>query len=389
MATLLLFVRAAQTRSVDIHAVTVDHKLRPEAAEEAVFVAKTCADLGVPHTTLSWEHGDITGNLQDQARRARYRLIAEWAHAHNIAHVALGHTVDDQAETVLMKLARSAGVDGLAGMSRSFEQDGVRFERPLLSFSRQDLRACLQRNNLGWVEDPSNTDERFDRVKARNVLAMLAPLGIDAERLGAVAHNAAMAKWALDHYMRQEAGTLVQEESGDLILTRSPKLPVPQEIERRLLVQAIQWVSGADHPVRYSALVSMDAAFIQADTHTLSGCLLRLDASNGILNQKLRITREHNAVKDLTARTDEIWDGRWVLEGPHAPDLEIRALGEDGLRQVTDWRDSGMPRVSLLSSPGVWRGAELISAPIAGYLNGWRAKLVESRDDFAAWLIRR
>lgn len=88
--------------------MTVDHRLRPEAADEARFVACACARIGVPHETLAWEHGEIGGNLQDRARRARYALIADWARRGGIGDVVLGHTADDQAETVLMGLAREA-----------------------------------------------------------------------------------------------------------------------------------------------------------------------------------------------------------------------------------------------------------------------------------------
>ncbi|MGB7261684.1 MAG: tRNA lysidine(34) synthetase TilS, partial [Albidovulum sp.] len=116
MALLSLFARIQARRGGQLRAVTVDHRLRPEAADEAQAVAAFCQKINVQHDILVWDHGEITGNLQDQARRARYGLIGEWAQRSGIGHIVLGHTADDQAETFLMGLAREAGIDGLSGM---------------------------------------------------------------------------------------------------------------------------------------------------------------------------------------------------------------------------------------------------------------------------------
>ena len=100
----------------------------------------------------------------------------------------------------------------------------------------------------------------------------------------------------------------------------------------------------------------------------------------------MRITREFNAVRDLTCSTETVWDDRWRLDGPHESGLEIRALGEAGLRDCADWRIVGIPRMSLLASPSVWRGNALISAPLAGFENGWQAGL---KEDFVTHLCNK
>ena len=125
-------------------AVTVDHRLRPESASEALHVARLCERLGVPHDVLQRTGWDGRGNLQDQARRSRTSLIADWARSCGIEAVALGHTADDQAETVLMRLARAAGVDGLSGMAPRHAQEGIEWHRPLLTCGREALREVLQ-----------------------------------------------------------------------------------------------------------------------------------------------------------------------------------------------------------------------------------------------------
>ncbi len=386
MALLDLMAWHGADKGFSVHAVTVDHGLRPEAADEAALVAEYCAAQGVPHDVLHWTW-DRQGNLQAAARDARYQLIARWARKHRISCVALGHTQDDVAETFLLRLSRASGVDGLAAMERRFERYGVNWLRPLLQRQRETWRTYLRDMGIAWAEDASNEDERFDRVKARKILAALEPLGIQAETLSRTSQNLKTAKHALEHYTLEEADRLVEQDQGDLILTRNPVPPVPSEIDRRLILAGLRWVSGADYPPRSSALAEMEAAFIDSDTFTLSGCVLTLSKPDGILNRRLRITREWNAVKDLVVPTNKVWDGRWQMTGPQALDLQVRALGEVGLRACPDWRDTGMPRVSLLASPSVWRGNELVAAPLAGLTNGWRAELVRRSADFPQSLI--
>ncbi|GAA0289874.1 tRNA lysidine(34) synthetase TilS [Rhodovulum strictum] len=352
-----------------VHAVTVDHGLRPGAAAEAQFVAGICARLGLRHDTLRWQGWDGQGNLQDSARRARYRLIADWAAAQGIGRVALGHTRDDQAETVLMRLARGAGVDGLSAMAPRRESLGVTWLRPLLGLSRADLRAYLAERGQGWIEDPSNEDARFDRVQARRTLAALAPLGITAEGLAETAARMGTARAALEAATLEAAGRVAREDRGDVVLSRAGLDALQGEIARRLLVASLCWVASSEYPPRAEALAETLAALGSAPRATLHGCLIARETDD------LRIGREPAALAGTVAPAGALWDGRWWLDGPAEPGLEIRALGEGGLAACPDWRATGLPRASLLAAPAVWRGAHLVAAPLAGLCNGWQARL--------------
>lgn len=388
MACLDLMLWHGRDKGFPVEAVTVDHGLRPEAAAEIALVAAYCAERGVPHAVLRWEW-DRTGNLQAEARAARYQLIGDWARERGIDCVALGHTQDDVAETFLMRLARASGVDGLSEMDRSFEREGVTWLRPMLSHGREDWRGHLRRHGIAWAEDPSNEDEGFDRVRARKTLAALGPLGIEAKTLASVAHNIARARFALEHYVRQEARDFAVEDRGDLILpTEVPEddRTIPHEILYRLRRAAILWVSGGEYAPRSDAMIELDIAIKRGKPHTLAGCFFSVEGRKRLIGMRWRITREFNAVKDLATPSDALWDGRWRLEGPHAPDLEIRALGE--AVNDTPWRETGLPRFSLLSSPAVWRGETLIAAPLAGLPNGWTASAT-GRGSFTQFLLSR
>lgn len=377
VAVLHLMTRAAPHCGWQVRAVTVNHRLRPEAAEEAAFVGRLCAELGVAHDVLVWEHGAIAGNLQDEARRARYGLIGDWGRDRGIGHVVLGHTADDQAETFLMGLAREAGLDGLTGMRREWTVGGVVFARPFLRVSRADLRACLDRRGVTWIDDPSNADEGYTRIKARRALDALAPLGITVRKIGHVVENLDLARDALNKATGEAAMTVAREAAGSLILNRTAFDALTSEVQRRLLIKALRWVSAADYAPRAKALDRLQGAMITGKDATLSGCRIRLS------DAEVRITREAKAVAGLTSATNDLWDGRWRMDGPHAPGLIVKALGADGLRLCKDWRATGFSRDALIVTPAVWQGETLIAAPLAGRTEGWTATLAAAFGLFA------
>ncbi|MBT8411376.1 MAG: tRNA lysidine(34) synthetase TilS, partial [Octadecabacter sp.] len=205
----------ARVMGVGLWVVTVDHGLRPQSAAEAAMVATECAALGHPHATLRW-HWDGKGNVQDAARQARLALIDRWREG--VEHVLFAHTQDDVAETLLMRLARGSGVEGLSAMAARrhvtphkggyapvLEADvtqtappppalgasevgrGFHVIRPMLGMSRAELRHYADTLHVPYVDDPSNADPRFDRVKARQILTALAPLGLNAKGLAETA----------------------------------------------------------------------------------------------------------------------------------------------------------------------------------------------------------
>lgn len=359
-------------------AVTVDHGLRAEAAAEAEAVAQVCAGLGVPHHVLRWQGWDRRGNLQDAARRARQRLIADWAAGQGIGAVALGHTADDQAETVLLRLARGSGVDGLAGMAAQRRAQGVLWLRPLLDVRREALRDWLRARGIGWADDPSNDDPRFDRVKARRALAMLAPLGIDVQGLLDTAARMRMARDALAQAAQAAARSLARIDGGDVLLAPG-FAALPEETRLRISAHALRWIGGGDYRPRLSAL---RAALQVGKPATLAGCLLLPEAGGG-----LRITREPQAVAGAVAAPGALWDGRWHLCGPAPEGCEVRALGEAGLLLCPDWRQTGRPHVALAATPAAWRGNDLVAAPLAGRASGWTAELACGDQDFFHSLI--
>ncbi len=335
-----------------IEAVTVNHGLRAEAAAEATSVARFCQSLNIPHTILHWSGPDLTGNLMDQARRARLSLMADWARGRGIEHIVLGHTADDQAETLLMGLARKAGLDGLSGMRPVWSQHGVTWSRPLLAHGRQALRAYLGSQSITWVDDPTNDDDAYTRVKARRALKPLAALGITTAALAAVVGHLESSRQALSWALATAAGGVVTERAGALRIDRHGLHDLPQDLQRRLLIAAVLWISRADYAPRDAAIQRLQQAIVAGRAATLWGCRLRCDDHAAL------ITREPRAVVD-----GQPWDNRWHVTGPSG---EIRALGT-GLGQIKDWRATGLPRAVLEVTPAIWTGDTVIAAPLAGF----------------------
>jgi len=361
-----------------LRVATVDHGLRAQAADEAAEVARLCKGMGLAHDTLRWAGQAARGNLPDAARRARYCLLAGWARRHGVGDVAIGHTEDDLAETFLMRLARGAGVDGLAAMRGRWQADGVTFHRPMLALGRENLRRTLRARGQGWAEDPTNTDPAYLRPQARTILTALAPLGLDGSTLAATARRLSEARAALGACARHAATQIASVEGGDLLWRRDEFAHLPDETARRLLLAGLAWMTGRDYPPRGAAMTALLAAAREGRRMTLRGCVLSGDPTH------LRLTREYRAVARLRVPSGAVWDGRWRATAPTGGPgrATIAALGAAGLRACPDWRAGGLPHSSALASPGLWRGGTLIAAPLAGWPNGWRMQPLRDITDY-------
>lgn len=235
----MLLAHAALPEQVE--AATVDHGLRPGSADEAAMVARTCASLGVPHATLSVTVDE--GNLQAQAREARYASLNDWAAERNLGALVTAHHADDQAETLLMRLNRGSGVAGLAGIRARGIVPGQRLPllRPLLGWRRAELAEVVAAAGLEAAADPSNFDERFDRVRLR--LALLEADWLDPTALARSAVHLADADAALDWAAHREWTEYV--EKGPMGLTYRPR--APRAVALRVLARIVTEL-GEDKP---------------------------------------------------------------------------------------------------------------------------------------------
>ncbi len=346
-------------RGVPLRAATVDHGLRDASAAEARAAGDAARALGIPHDILRWD-GPRPGNLMAQARDARLALLAGWAAGHGIAAVALGHTRDDQAETVLMRVMRGSGVDGLSGMSAARRAHGILWLRPMLDVGRAELRDVLRARGAAWIDDPSNDNADFDRVRVRQAMAAL---NLDAAALARTAADLRMAREALDHAALQAARGF-SADRGTLTLPLGPLLDASPEIRRRLVAAALRWVNGADYPPRRDGLAHLLESVAQGRRATLDGVIARPGGGT------LRLIREPAAACRADPATGDpaIWDRRWRVTGL-PPGAIVAALPPDALPGF-DRRAAGLSYDEAASTPGVrlpdgsWLAPAV--APVAG-----------------------
>ena len=267
--SLALLLIAATARAGQIESATVDHGLREGSADEAAMVAALCQRLDVPHQILTADWADAPrANIQAEARAMRYRLLGAWAAAHRLPAVATAHHADDQAETMIMRLARGSGIAGLGGSRASRPLiDTVRLIRPLLGWRKADLVALVEAAGIEPVDDPANRDPRHDRSRIRRWLADAG--WADPARLAVSAAALRDADEALDWSLAPLITARIARD-GDALLIEP--FDLPRELKRRLLLAAFAQL-GAPTP-RGPDLIRALTALEAGETVTLSGLKL-------------------------------------------------------------------------------------------------------------------
>ncbi|MGH1376192.1 MAG: tRNA lysidine(34) synthetase TilS [Alphaproteobacteria bacterium] len=230
-----------------IHALSVDHGLRTESAQEAQMVKVDVSKLShVIHETLLWRHDGVDGRVQERARAARYDLFSNYMSKHNITHLFLAHHMDDQAETFLFRLAKGSGLDGLSCMLDIQERsDGVSLCRPFLNVEKRELVAYCDENDVPYVHDPSNDADKYARVRLRNSMEALKEEGLTSKRLAMTAKRLSSARSALDQISAASyVDCLVSKDTDRLVFNFKLLLSMHKEVVLRVVGRGISVLCG-------------------------------------------------------------------------------------------------------------------------------------------------
>ncbi len=266
LALMVLLAEWAGDRGVAPPLVlTVDHRLRPESGEDAREVEAAANRLGLETHILKWTGRKPTANLEAAARRARYRLMGAACRRLGLAGLHLAHTLEDQAETVLLRLARGSGLDGLAAMRPQSPFPVPGFEdmvlvRPLLGTSRARPRAFLEARGIPWMEDPMNADPRFARVRVRAAWPALEAAGLGPARIADAATHLARARAALEAMTDEFLAARAHLAPGHGTIDGAALAAVPREIGLRALAAALGRVAGTAYRPRFVRLDRLLAA---------------------------------------------------------------------------------------------------------------------------------
>ncbi|MBV9137010.1 MAG: tRNA lysidine(34) synthetase TilS [Hyphomicrobiales bacterium] len=297
VALMRLFSMVAKDCSgTELRAATVDHGLRENSRAEAEKVGTWARDCGVEHQVLRWKGRKPSTRIQERARNARYALLDARARDIGAMLLVTAHTLDDQAETLLMRMAHGSGIAGLAGMRRVSERSGLRHARPFLNVPKARLLATCQANGWEFVEDPSNEDPRFARARWRRLAPALAREGLTAARLAKLAERAATVEEALRLKTEAAFAAACLEESARSLALDMERIMrrEPRELALRVLTLALNKIMGErPSPIRLEraegCLDALSTAFCARKPlkRTLGGALLDYDGAGC-----LRVRRE-------------------------------------------------------------------------------------------------
>ncbi len=361
--------------------LTVDHRLRDSSTREAEQVAQTLRAWGAVCDILTWDGAQHGAGVQERARHARYGLLADAAKRHGCAGVLLGHHADDQAETFWMRLADGSGLSGLGGMQSRRDHGGMTWLRPLLGVTRADIVAYARDHALPVIDDPSNKNENFTRVRLRGFAGQLADEGLDAPRLSRTMAKLRAADDALAALTAQFLHRHVTVHGGGALhFAHADFAALPDDLRRRVLQAALLAMTPRDYPPAYDAVLQLAQQFAHdaAPAASLNGCLLALSRGD------VWVMREPAAAAHLPLEAGIgdalVWDHRFAVRGA-APlagrGITLAALGEAGIAALGQekerllWTEDfkNAPAAIKRGAAALWQGQKLLAVPQLS----WRA----------------
>jgi tRNA(Ile)-lysidine synthase len=371
--------------------LTVDHGLRATSADEARAVAALATELGYRHATLKWDGPKPRAGLQAAARTARYRLMGAHMRAHGGRLLLTAHTRDDQAETLLMRLARGSGLDGLAAMPPlsplgergpgDTKGGGHRhwLGRPFLDVPKACLQATLKERGVRWMEDPSNIAPEFERARLRAAQEHLDGLGLTPAKLALSAARLGRARRVIEGLVDQlcdpNTGAVRVDPSGVIVIEAAHLRRAGEEIALRVLDRAVAAAGGAHERAPLGKLEALlPAVFASgaaaAGRWTLARALIT--AERGTITVEREPGREPLPAFALVPGSTALWDGRFrigVSQSFAGGTVEVHALGEPDFRDLRRRRliADDAPARAAAATPSIWLKGELVAAPALGF----------------------
>jgi len=365
-------------------ALTVDHGLRQESADEAHRAGEWLQAVGMRHHILKWQGPHPKTRIQEAARIARYDLLTRWCRANNVMYLLLAHHCDDQAETYLMRKERGSGPAGLAAMRAVTPPPGGGFRwpllvRPLLPVGKSDLEATLMARGQDWIRDPSNENADYERVRVRQrIKGAPDPDALTAELVQEAKDHACVRDLIDRDLCALYARSLTLSPYGYALVKDARD--IPETLGRDFWSRLLRTVGGRAYPPRSDRLETFIGKLGREDFKgaTLAGCYIQR-AQSGLL-----VIREAAGIQDDVPLSPElVWDGRFLIRSSLAPgntdDDRVRRLGEDGVRALMrDWpeaRQWSVPAMVRRTLPGVFRNGALQGLPFFGDAPGIPASL--------------
>lgn len=308
MALVLLIDGWARPLGGRVTALIVDHDLRPESADEAATVSRRLSGLGIDSRILCWQHDNSRSAIQERARAGRYQVMEQFCKDNGVLHLATAHHADDQTETMLMRLQRGSGTDGLAGIPATRELTWCRIIRPFLGVRKQTLIHYLRSRRVEWVEDSSNANPAYERSRVRHLISSE---GINAEGYAVSAARYARLREAVDVAVSKWLALNAKlSRFGYLQLDYLRLFEAPEDIRLRVLSRAATVIGGKVHPPAIASIERLENNLQRGKPSTLSGVIFRQH------DDQLIACREARNLPPLThiSARHLRWDGRFQID---------------------------------------------------------------------------
>lgn len=397
MALAIIAAEWAKKNGGKITALTVDHGIRKEAANEAKQVKKWLSAKKIEHFTLTYKGQKPKANIQDEARKIRYNLMLEWCRDNGVIHLLVAHHAQDQAETFLLRVERGSGVDGLAAMAKISSRNGIRILRPLLDIKPEEIRKYLKNIGQNWIEDPTNQNMHYKRNKIRKTLDSLKTINHQPSTINHIcetAENMARARIALEEITAQKMVECVDIfPAGYCLIKPEEFLSLTEEIALRILSATLATISGNEYKPRFEDLLRLMAAIKNSGFSgaTLWGCRI-YSIKNKMMGGVIAVTRELNSVSPgimVNPQESLMWDSRFMVKTNSK--LLVAALGKEIatrlLKEHPELFKLNMPKPVLYTLPAFFAInhktstinsiENLVSIPHIGYV-GKSSKKIET-----------
>ena len=348
---------------------SVNHGLRKGSDAEIEFVKDRVGKNLISHFPLQSkvDIGDLQGNIQDNARKVRYKLLTEWAKKEGIECILLGHTLDDQEENLILRFFRGSGVDGLASIQKKKYHNNILWFRPLLEYRKDFLQDFLKKIGKDWVEDPSNVDEKFERVKIRKLLPKLKKSGLIKKRFAQTADHMRRASKVLATAAINEAKSMIEiTELGETKIESFKYYKALEDTRLRILSGLISWYSGRFYRPRFTQLDHLQKLI--AETGNIKGVSLGgtiIKQSGGFININRELSliksREHINSKNI------LWDNRWNIkfEEFHEQNLKVVPLGSLNYKKKELFDLNSSAKGILDTLPAILKDNKLVFTPFS------------------------
>lgn len=354
--------------------LTVDHNLREDSANEALQVQQWCKELNIEQHILTWNFEQLPQSaIQEKARNARYQLMGEFCNQNAIEKLFVGHNLEDNAETFLMRLKRGAGLKGLASISPAAERkvsggQNIQIVRPFLKVSRQDLRLFLQQNEQSWIDDVSNKNEKFERVQIRNFLTDTDILQND--KIAQSATRLARADEALEFYTEQFWEKNIDFLPYGMARISAPAMEaLPEELQLRLLARLVWTIGGLPKPTRWQKIENLQQQLQSEETDfCLGNCLIVKKSTSLWFGYEGRDDAQTDLL--VAPHTEVLWQNRLQVKNTTSESVYIGTYGALDEKIAVDEALKNCPQKILKNLPIFMDKNHTIFAPHNPKTNG-------------------